>query len=186
MYRDFIWVLPNELNVKGFPLLFAGWGMDIIGPIEPLGSNGNYFIFVTIDYFIKKVKDSTHKALTIKVIEDFIRNNLVYQFGILESIIIDNGANINSKLMREVCEKFKISYRNSTAYRSHMNGAVNAANKNIKGILRKIVDDNKECHRKLPYAFLGYRITIRTSTSETPYILVYSLEEVIPTEVEIP
>ncbi|XP_015164199.1 uncharacterized protein [Solanum tuberosum] len=54
-----------------------------------------------------------------------------------------------------------------------MNGAVEAANKNIKMILRKIVDSHKQRHEKLPYALLGYRTTIRTPTGATPYMLVY-------------
>ncbi|XP_015162556.1 uncharacterized protein [Solanum tuberosum] len=41
-------------------------------------------------------------------------------------------------------------------------------------------------HEKLPYALLGYRTTIRTSTGETPNMLVYGSEVVIPAEVEIP
>ncbi|XP_015160076.1 uncharacterized protein [Solanum tuberosum] len=97
-----------------------------------------------------------------------------------------NAANLNNDLMKETCERFKIAHRNSTVYRPHMNGAVEAANKNIKKILRKIVDSHKQLHEKLPYALLGYRTTIRTSTGETPYMLVYGSEVVIPVEVEIP
>ena len=37
----------------------------------------------------------------------------------------------------------------------------------------------------LPYALLGYRMTVRTSTGATPYLLVYGMEVVIPVEVEI-
>ena len=37
----------------------------------------------------------------------------------------------------------------------------------------------------LPYALLGYRTTVRTSTGATPYLLVYGTEAVIPAEVEI-
>ncbi|XP_060210682.1 uncharacterized protein LOC132637639 [Lycium barbarum] len=54
-----------------------------------------------------------------------------------------------------------------------MNGAVEAANKNIKKILRKITDSHRQWHEKLPYALLGYRTTARTSTGATPYMLVY-------------
>ncbi|XP_070047134.1 uncharacterized protein [Nicotiana tomentosiformis] len=67
-----------------------------------------------------------------------------------------------------------------------MNGAIEAANKNIKKILRKMVDNYKQWHEKLPFALLGYHTTIRTSTGATPYLLVYGTKVVIPAEVEIP
>ncbi|XP_070035012.1 uncharacterized protein [Nicotiana tomentosiformis] len=67
-----------------------------------------------------------------------------------------------------------------------MNGAVEATNKNIKKILRKMVDNHKQWHEKLPFSLLGYRTTVRTSIGETPYLLVYGTEAVILAEVEIP
>ncbi|XP_070057952.1 uncharacterized protein [Nicotiana tomentosiformis] len=67
-----------------------------------------------------------------------------------------------------------------------MNGAVEAANKNIKKILRKMVDNHKQWHERLPFALLGYQTTDRTSTGAIPYLLVYGTEVVIPAEVEIP
>nr|XP_033512280.1 uncharacterized protein LOC117276964 [Nicotiana tomentosiformis] len=67
-----------------------------------------------------------------------------------------------------------------------MNGVVEAANKNIKKILRKMVDNYKKWHEKLPFSLLGYRATVHTSTGATSYLLVYGTEAVIPVEVEIP
>ncbi|XP_070041622.1 uncharacterized protein [Nicotiana tomentosiformis] len=84
-----------------------------------------------------------------------------------------------------MCEIFKIKRRNSTTYMPQMNGAVEAANKNIKKILRKMVDNYKQWHEMLPFALLGYRTTVCTSTGEIPYLLVYGAEVVIPVEVEI-
>ncbi|XP_075086313.1 uncharacterized protein LOC142169024 [Nicotiana tabacum] len=101
-------------------------------------------------------------------------------------IIIENAANLDIDLMREICEKFRIVHHNSTAYRLQMNGAVEAANKNIKRILRMIVDSNRQWHEKLPFTLLGYRTTMRTSIGATLCMLVYGTEAVIPAEVEIP
>nr|XP_033510903.1 uncharacterized protein LOC108944330 [Nicotiana tomentosiformis] len=85
-----------------------------------------------------------------------------------------------------MCETFKIKHKNSTAYKPQMNGVMEAANKNIKKTLRKMVDDHKQWHERLQFALLGYRTTVRMSTGATPYLLVYGTEVVIPTEVEIP
>ncbi|XP_059288981.1 uncharacterized protein LOC132042468 [Lycium ferocissimum] len=168
------------------PWPFVAWGMDVIGPIEPAASNGHRFILVAIDYFTKWVEATSHKSVTKKVVADFVRNHIICRFGVPESIIIDNGANLNSHVIRDICEQFKITHRNSTAYRPQMNGAVEAANKNIKRILRKMTDNHKGWHEQLPYALLGYRTTARTSTGATPYLLVYGTEAVIPAKVEIP
>nr|XP_009594681.1 uncharacterized protein LOC104091111 [Nicotiana tomentosiformis] len=67
-----------------------------------------------------------------------------------------------------------------------MNGEVEVANKNIKRILRKIVDNNKQWNEKLHFTLLGYHTAMRTSTGATPYMLVYNTGAVIPAEVEIP
>ncbi|XP_070010819.1 uncharacterized protein [Nicotiana sylvestris] len=77
-------------------------------------------------------------------------------------------------------------HRNSTPYRPKANGAVEAANKNIKKILRKMIQSSNQWHEKFPFALLGYRTTMRTSIGATPYLLFYGTEAVIPTEVEIP
>ncbi|XP_070013323.1 uncharacterized protein [Nicotiana sylvestris] len=83
-------------------------------------------------------------------------------------------------------EQFKITHCNSTSYRPKANGAVEAANKNIKKILRKMVEGSRQWHEKLPFALLGYRTIVRSSLGATPYLLVYGTKAVIPVEVEIP
>lgn len=186
IHGDLIKEPHHELNVMSSPWPFVAWGMDIIGPIEPAASNRHRFILVAIDYFTKWAKATSYKAVTEKVVADFVHNNLIRRFGVPQSIITDNGANLNSHLMKEICEKFKITQRNSTAYRPQMNGAVEAANKNIKRILRKMIDNHRGWHKMLLYALLGYRTTIRTSTGATPYLLVYGTKAVIPADVEIP
>nr|XP_019067897.1 uncharacterized protein LOC109119590 [Solanum lycopersicum] len=139
VHGDLIWVAPHELYAMSSPWQFVSWGMDVI---------------------------ASYKSVTKKVVADFVRNNLICRFGFPESIITDNGANLNSHLMKEICEEFKIIHQRSIAYRPQMNGA-------------------RGWHEMLPYALLGYRTMVRTSTGATPYLLVYGTEEVVPVEVEI-
>ncbi|XP_070019321.1 uncharacterized protein [Nicotiana sylvestris] len=77
-------------------------------------------------------------------------------------------------------------HRHSTHYRPKANGAIEAAKKNIKKILRKMIQGSNQWHEKLLFALLGYRMTVRTYVGATPYLLVYGTEAVIPTEVKIP
>ncbi|XP_070007959.1 uncharacterized protein [Nicotiana sylvestris] len=88
--------------------------------------------------------------------------------------------------MTETCQQFKIIHRNSTPYCPKVNGAVEAANKNINKILQKMVEGSRQWHEKLPFALLGYRANVCTSVGATLYLLVYGTEAVIPEEIEIP
>jgi len=67
-----------------------------------------------------------------------------------------------------------------------MNGAVKAANKNIKKIMVKMKDTYKDWHEYLPFALCAYRTSVHTSTGATPCSLVYGMEAVLPAKVEFP
>ena len=67
-----------------------------------------------------------------------------------------------------------------------MNEAVEAANKNIKKILRKMINKYQGWHEMLPYSLFGYRTNVRASIGATPYFLVCGTKAAIPTKVEIP
>ncbi|PKI58253.1 hypothetical protein CRG98_021335 [Punica granatum] len=67
-----------------------------------------------------------------------------------------------------------------------MNGAVEAANNNIKKIIEKMTVNYKDWHEMLPFTLLAYRTSIRSSTGATLYSLVFVIEAVLPVEVEIP
>nr|KYP68951.1 Pol polyprotein [Cajanus cajan] len=160
--------------------------MDVIGPIEPKASNGHRFILVAIDYFTKWVEATSCAHVTRKVVVNFVRKNIICCYGIPDKIITNNGSNLNNKMMTELCDSFKIQHHNSSPYRPKMNGAVEAANKNIKKIIQKMVVTHKDWHEMLPYALHGYRTSVRTSTGATPFSLVYGMEAVLPIEAEIP
>ncbi|XP_049374024.1 uncharacterized protein LOC125839082 [Solanum verrucosum] len=49
-----------------------------------------------------------------------------------------------------------------------------------------MIDNHRGWHEMLPYAFLGYRTTVRTSIGATPYLLVHGTKAVILAKVEIP
>ncbi|XP_071939079.1 uncharacterized protein [Coffea arabica] len=111
------------------------WGMDVIGTIDPPASNGHRFILVAIEYFTKWVEAESFKHVTKKVVANFLKNHIICRFGVPETLITDNAKNLNNDMVDGLCEQFKIRHRNSAIYRPQMNGAVEAANKNLKKIL---------------------------------------------------
>ena len=110
----------------------------MIGMIEPKASNGHRFILIAIDYFTKWVEAASYANVTRQVVVMFIKNQLICRYGVPDKIIIDNGSNLNNKMMKDLCSEFKIAHHNSSPYRPKMNGVVEAANKNIKKIIQKM------------------------------------------------
>ena len=60
-----------------------------------------------------------------------------------------------------------------------------ATNKNIKMIMRKMIETSRDWSEKLPFALWAYRTSFRTSTGATPYSLAYGMEAVLPVEIEM-
>ena len=108
IYIDKVHVPSVPLNVLTAPWAFAMWGIYMIGEIKPTASNGHRFILVAIDYFTKWVEEASFGFVTKNVVSRFIKQNLIFRYGIPERIITDNGLNLNNTMITALCEQFKI------------------------------------------------------------------------------
>jgi len=162
-------VPPTTVNVLSSPWSFYMWGIIMIGRIELKASNEHRFILVAIDYFTKWVKATSYANTTKKVVVRYIKSQIMSCYGIPSRIVTDNGSNLNNKVIKELCNDFKIEHHNSSPYRPQMNGVVEATNKNIKKIVQKMVVTYKDWREMLPFALHGYRTSVHTSTGETPF-----------------
>ena len=114
----------------------------------------------------------------------FIEKSLICRYGVPHHIVIDNGIQFQAKTV-ELLQRYGIEHHKSSSYRPQANGAVKAANKNVKRILSKMVKTYKDWSEYLPFALWGYKTTMRTATGQTPFSLVYGCEAVLPIETEI-
>jgi len=171
-FADNVNAPPVPLNILAAPWPFSMWGIDVIGAIEPRASNGHRFILVAIDYFTKWVEAASYASMTRSVVIRFIKE-IICRYGLPRKIIIDNATNLNNKMMKEMCEDFKIQHHNSMPYRPKMNGAVESTNKNMKKIIQKMTVSYKDWHEILPFALHSYQTSVRTSTGATLFSLVY-------------
>ena len=76
IYADKVHVPPVPLNVLTAPWPFAMWGIDMIGEVKPITSNGQCFILVAIDYFMKWVEAASFASVTKNVVAQFIKQNV--------------------------------------------------------------------------------------------------------------
>jgi len=81
--------------VKPWP--FRGWGIDLIGQNFPSSSKGHKFVFVATDYFTKWVEAIPLKVASSANVIEFIREHIIYRFGVPQSITTDQGKMFTSK-----------------------------------------------------------------------------------------
>ena len=87
----------GTLNPLSSPWLFAQWGLDIIGPFPKAAGNKRYLV-VSTDYFTKWVEAEPLVNIRDVNVKRFVLKNIITRFGILHSLISDNGVQFDSKL----------------------------------------------------------------------------------------
>ncbi|XP_077222150.1 uncharacterized protein LOC143855994 [Tasmannia lanceolata] len=130
-------ILRLEIHTLTYPWPFSVWGIAIILKISPKSSSGHEYILVVIDYFTKWIEAQSYASKSIASVAKFIRANIICRYGVPHELISDNGSHFK-KEVASLCEEFRIKHQKSSSYRPQTNGGVEAANKNINTILRKI------------------------------------------------
>lgn len=139
---------------------------------------------MAIDYFSKWVEAESYTTVGSKQMVRFIEKNIICRYSLPHQVITDNGVQFRAEI-QALLKEYRIKHHRSSPYRPQANGAVEAANKNIKRILAKTLENYKDWVDYLQFALWRYRTTARMSTGVTPYSLVYGCEVVLPVEVEI-
>ena len=101
------------------------------------------YILAATDYFSKWVEAVPLREVKKEIVVNFIRTHLIYRYGVPRYIITDNGKPFYNKLMTELCEKFEFKQYNSSMYNALVNGLVEAFNKTLSSLLKKVVSKTK-------------------------------------------
>jgi hypothetical protein len=85
-------VPASIMNLIIKPRPFRGWGMNMIGKINPPSSKGHQFILAITDYFTKWVKAIPMKSVASKDINNLVKEHVIHRFRIPQTITTDGGS----------------------------------------------------------------------------------------------
>jgi len=112
---------------------------------------------------------------------NFLEDKIITTYGIPAKIVIDNAKGFNSMDLTSLCNDNDIILSHSSNYYPQGNGQVESSNKNLIKIIKRTIGDNKRgWDRKIKYALWVDRITVKASTSFSPFQLIYDSEAKLP------
>jgi transposase InsO family protein len=121
--------------------IFDCWGIDFIGPFPP--SFGFVYILVAVDYVSKWIKAILSRNNDHKTMIKFLKENILSRFEIPRAIISDGGTHFYNKPFESLMKKYRITHKVATPYHPQTSGQVELANREIKQILEKTVNPNR-------------------------------------------
>ena len=165
------------MNPLTNPWPFAQWRLDIGGTLLWATAIRRWLLVAT-DYFTKWVEAEPLANIHYSDVKRFVWKKIVTRFGIPQILVSDNDSDYS---------ELGIINRYLTLGYPQGNFQAKATNKSIVNGLKRRLDDSKgKWIEELPSILWAHRTTPCRSTSETPFLMTYESEAVIPTEVGMP
>ena len=120
----------SQLTQLIAPWPFAQWGMDILGPFPP-ASGQRKFLIVAIDYFTKWIEAEPLALITEAKVEIFVKNSIIYRFGIPHAIIMDNGRQFDTQKFKDFCAQYSILHKLTSVGHPQATGEAEVTNRTI-------------------------------------------------------
>ncbi|KAL0730269.1 hypothetical protein Bca4012_026362 [Brassica carinata] len=163
--------------------MFDVWGIDFMGPFP--SSYGNKYIFVAVDYVSKWVEAIASPTNDSRVMVKMFKSTIFPRFGVPRMVISDGGSHFINKVFESLLKRNGVKHKVATPYHPQTSGQVEVSNKQIKGILEKVVGTRrKDWSAKLDDALWTYRTAFKTPLGTTPFNLVYGKSCHLPVELE--
>lgn len=134
------------------------------------------YAIVAVDYYTKWIEAEPLSQITTDSVMSFLMKNIYCRFGVLETIITDNGTQFNNPKLFEFTKGMGTRMVFASIAHPKTNGQVEAVNKIIKKLLKKKLDNVKGLWAKLLLeALWALRTTATKSTGETPFNLAFGI-----------
>ena len=152
-------------------------------PFPP--SDRKQYILIAADYVSKWVEAIPTKTNTHREVLRFVTKNIFTPYGCPRTIISDGGSHFNNVHFRALLKKYGVHHRVTTPYHPQENGQVEVSNREVKNILKKIIQqDEKDWAHKFSDALWAYQTACMTPIGMSPFRFIFGKACHLPVELE--
>ncbi|KAK3000192.1 hypothetical protein RJ639_024282 [Escallonia herrerae] len=145
------------------------------------------FVIVAIDYFTKWTEAESLATITSAKCEDFFWKNVICRFGVPRALVVDNRKQFDNNNFRTFCTNLSIDLRFTFVVHPQSNGQTENMNRSIlQGLKKKLNEAKGTWVDELPKVLWAYRTTPYSIAGETPFLLCYGTEAILPVEIGVP
>ena len=118
---------------------FDKWGIDFVGPINPLAyRTGAQYIIVATDSLTKWVEAKATQKNDACTIACFLYEYIFTRYGLPIEIISDKGTQFVNEVIEYLLDELMVIHKKSAPYHPQANGQARSSNKTLCTILTKI------------------------------------------------
>ena len=141
----------------------------------PRSATGNKVILTIVDDFTKFTRAVPVKNKEAATIASAVTQHWISFFGPPKQIHSDEGGEVDSKLMFNLCSLLNIRKSHTPAYHPQSNGVCEAMNKTIGTMLKTLIDGStkRQWDELLPFMISAYNSLPHTTTGYSPNELVF-------------
>ena len=139
--------------------------------------DGYKYIMLITDGMSKFTELCPLRNMTAPSVVKNIERNWIARHGIPETLLTDQGAQVDGHEIREMCDKYSILKKRSSPYHPEGDGISERPIGVIKGLFRSKIADGSLPQRKwtdiLPEVQLAMNQKVHSSTNTSPFELMY-------------
>jgi transposase InsO family protein len=172
---------PLQPIVAGAP--FERMSIDLTGP-HSRTPRGSVYILTCVDVFTKWTEAFPIPNKEAAVVARVLVEQVFCRLGVPIALLSDNGNEVDSSIMREVCKLLDIDKLRTTFYKASTNAAIERFHRTLNSMIGKVVNEKQtDWDIWLPYIMAAYRSTRHDTTGYSPNFLTLGREVRAPIDI---
>ena len=170
----------NSIKV-GSPMQLVA--VDLLGPL-PETQDGNNYILVVADYFTRWTETFPVPNQEASTVARVLTNEVFFRFSPSKQLHSDQGKQIESELLAEVCKLLGIAKTRTTPYHPQSDGLVERFNHTLLNMLATAATEYPfQWQDHLQPLCMAYNSSVHPTTGHPPFFLMFGRQARMPINV---